>query len=472
MNTAFAGASGSLIALVILTVAACGGGSGDGGYTVGGVVTGLMGSGLVLRDNSGDDLPISTNGTFTFKTRLSSNAAYHVTVFTQPTNPVQNCLVMNARGSGTVTATNVTAVAVVCANVGRFVYVGNSLSYNVSAFAIDPITGALAPVAGSPFASAIFAGPIIVDPNGKFAYVSGGGSVSAFTIDPISGALTMVAGGPFTCPVAPSPLEPGFSVGIAVPPSGGFLYDLCSYAWQPPPFSGPIFSPDGVVALLSIEPNTGVLQAGSLFGVGAGSTSFSFDPSGTHMYVENQGDFHRNYPASTMAFPVDSTTGALGPVSLSAPGYALYLAFDPTGNFAYAAYDDGSIRAFTVDVTTGALADVTGSSLGSVFTPGYYTSVTVDPSGTFTYILSLPSHLVSVLKNDASNGAPAPVMGSPFATSGDLLSLAFDPSGKFAYGACGDGLCAYSIDSASGALHAVAGSPFVSVGAYAVAVAK
>ena len=37
-----------------------------GGYTVGGTVTGLRVSGLVLQDNGGDGLAFSSNGTFTF----------------------------------------------------------------------------------------------------------------------------------------------------------------------------------------------------------------------------------------------------------------------------------------------------------------------------------------------------------------------------------------------------------------------
>ena len=42
-------------------------------------------------------------------------------------------------------------------------------------------------------------GPVGVDPEGKFAYVAnlGSNNVSAYTIDANTGALTMVAGSPF-----------------------------------------------------------------------------------------------------------------------------------------------------------------------------------------------------------------------------------------------------------------------------------
>ena len=81
-------------------------------FTVGGTVSGLTGTGLVLRNNGGNDLPVNASGPFTFTTPILSGAAYAVTVLTQPTSPAQTCSVTN--GSGTVGAANVTNVGVVC----------------------------------------------------------------------------------------------------------------------------------------------------------------------------------------------------------------------------------------------------------------------------------------------------------------------------------------------------------------------
>jgi hypothetical protein len=83
-------------------------------YTIGGTVSGLSGSGLVLQDNGSDTLTISTNGAFTFATAVAAGSAYSVTVQTQPSNPAQTCTVTNA--SGTATA-NVTNVSVSCSTV-------------------------------------------------------------------------------------------------------------------------------------------------------------------------------------------------------------------------------------------------------------------------------------------------------------------------------------------------------------------
>jgi hypothetical protein len=75
-------------------------------YTIGGSVTGLSGTGLVLQDNGGDNYSVTANGTFTFATPVPG--AYNVTVLTQPSNPTQTCQVANGSGQATANITNVT----------------------------------------------------------------------------------------------------------------------------------------------------------------------------------------------------------------------------------------------------------------------------------------------------------------------------------------------------------------------------
>ncbi|MCG6118775.1 MAG: choice-of-anchor D domain-containing protein [Aquimonas sp.] len=81
-------------------------------YSVGGTVTGLAGSGLVLRNNGADDLAVAADGSFTFATALSDLDSYAVTVFVQPTSPNQSCTVSS--GNGTVAGSNVTNVRINC----------------------------------------------------------------------------------------------------------------------------------------------------------------------------------------------------------------------------------------------------------------------------------------------------------------------------------------------------------------------
>lgn len=82
-------------------------------YTVGGTVSGLAGSGLVLSLNGGSSLAIPADGAFTFPVTLAGGAAFEVTVATQPAGPIQTCSIAN--GSGTIEAANVTDVEVTCA---------------------------------------------------------------------------------------------------------------------------------------------------------------------------------------------------------------------------------------------------------------------------------------------------------------------------------------------------------------------
>ena len=79
--------------------------------SIGGTVTGLTGTGLVLQHVSTGENLATGNGPFTFSQLLPSGFGYSVAVGTQPSNPSQVCTVTN--GSGVANA-NVTNVAVSC----------------------------------------------------------------------------------------------------------------------------------------------------------------------------------------------------------------------------------------------------------------------------------------------------------------------------------------------------------------------
>ena len=131
-------AAGLALAAAILSSGGC-----KDKYTVGGTVSGLSGSGLVLENNSADGLTIDQNGAFVFSTRVANDEAYSVTVETQPSDPAQTCTVQN--GSGAIDKADVTHVIVVCTQAGRYAYAANQLSNNISGFTIDSSTGYLTP---------------------------------------------------------------------------------------------------------------------------------------------------------------------------------------------------------------------------------------------------------------------------------------------------------------------------------------
>lgn len=84
-------------------------------YTVGGTVSGLRGTGLVLRDRMQfTELPVDANGRFTFNRAYTIDAAYHVEVAAAPGAPVQSCQVVPQTAAGNVKG-NVDTVRVECA---------------------------------------------------------------------------------------------------------------------------------------------------------------------------------------------------------------------------------------------------------------------------------------------------------------------------------------------------------------------
>jgi uncharacterized repeat protein (TIGR03803 family) len=93
----------------------------DHAYTVGGSVTGLITSGLVLA-NGADTLTVAPNASsFTMPTAVASTSPYAVVVQTQPTNGI--CTIVN--GSGTMGSDPVTNIAVTCA---RAYTIGGTIS--------------------------------------------------------------------------------------------------------------------------------------------------------------------------------------------------------------------------------------------------------------------------------------------------------------------------------------------------------
>lgn len=129
---------------------ACGSGGGSssssaaapsGTVSIGGTVSGLTGSGLVLQSNAGDNLAIPANGSFTKATALAIGASYSVTASSQPSMPNQTCTVSNGSGTASTSITNVRGSCTTPAV--RFAYVANSGANTVSAYTVDASTGAL-----------------------------------------------------------------------------------------------------------------------------------------------------------------------------------------------------------------------------------------------------------------------------------------------------------------------------------------
>lgn len=413
-------------------------------FTIGGTVSGLSGTGLVLQDNSGDDLAVSANGVFTFKTALASGAAYAVTVKTQPSSPAQSCTV--SQGSGTASA-NVTTVKVVCAGaVAQAVYAANNGEGSLVAFTVNAATGALSSAGTVTLGAGTAPAAVSLAPNGKFAYsaYSNGTQVAGYTIAANTGALQAISGSPFATGFVQGSPYPD----IAVDPTSHFLY-LAS-------------AKDNQVVAFSIDQSTGALTKVGLFAAGNGPAGIPvFSPNGKFLYVVDQGD------STVFGFSINSGTGALTAIGAAVAAgttpntQAMWISFTPDGKYAYVSnQNENKIFGFSVDATTGAFTAVGTPQI----TDTGPRDITIDPAGKHLYVANYSGGDVSGYTINADGTLT--LIGSaatPLAAGANPIFVDIEPSGKFAYvsnAAAAGGIYAYSIDPSTGALTALTGSPF------------
>ena len=160
---------------------------------------------------------ITPDGHFFFQTL---SAAGQVAGFSVGTGGALTAL------DGGLTATDAFPRAVAIDPSGRFLYVviskpvgpGPSTSI-VEGYSIDPASGVLTTISGSPFDAGVDPVFAAVDPSGRFLFVANylANAVSVWVIDPETGGLAPVAGSPFAVTAA----SPFF---VTADPSGRYLY--------------------------------------------------------------------------------------------------------------------------------------------------------------------------------------------------------------------------------------------------------
>jgi 6-phosphogluconolactonase (cycloisomerase 2 family) len=332
----------------------------------------------------------------------------------------------------------------------KFEYVANGADNTVSAYTINSATGALSPIAGSPFPAGSEPDSVVVDPSGRFAYVANefANTISAYAINTATGALSAVSSSPFA--------SGRFPTSVTVDPSGQFAYVTNSCVSSRDCSTGTVWA-------YTINRSTGALRpvSGSPFTTGEFPVSVTVDPTGRFAYVANSNNAVGN--GSVSAYTINHSTGALSAVAgspFAAGNNAYSVAVDPSGKFVYVTNENsgvkGNISAYIINPSTGALSAMAGSPFASGNGP---ISVTVDPSGHFVYVAA---EGVSAYTINRSTGDLRAVPGSPFATGDNAYSVAVDPSGQFAYVAnqFSNSVSAFTINSSTGALRPLAGSPF------------
>ena len=447
IRNAFLPAATSFLALALT---ACGGGGGGSSstsnstsppppppatYTIGGNVSGLSGTGLVLQDNGGDNLAVSGNGPVTFKTSVSSGATYAVTVMTQPSSPTQTCTVAN--GSGTASA-NVTNVAVTCTTAAATTFT---------------IGGTVAGLSGT--------GLVLQDNGGDNLTVSANGTFTFATAVSTGGAYAVTVTTQPTVPAQRCLINAGAgnasanvtTVAVNCLTTGQFAYTANNT--------------DGTISSYAIDPTSGQLTAiGAAVNDGGARTTpaaVSLSPDGKWAFsATNQGK-------QIYAFAINRMTGALTATPNSPfnnPAFVTGhpfpdIAVDPTSKFLYlASLNDNLVVGFAINQTTGDLTQI-GTSFAAGAGAGAIPAFS--PNGKFLYVMNQTGNTVSGYSIDASSGSLTPIGAAAFPAGPNPTWISFRPDGMFAYvsntnGGNAGSISVYSVDS-TGALTAVGTGP-------------
>jgi len=339
---------------------------------------------------------------------------------------------------------------------GYSAFVVNSGANSVPAFRISTSgstkatnTGALIPLADSPLASGRFPVALVTDYATEALYIinQGDDSISAYKGDVTMSSLTAVAGSPFATGTTPSAVTLGSAVYVVNRGSNS-------------------------VSVLAVAPTSDVLSpvAGSPFATGSGPTNLAIDPWQKIAVVGNSASANVSAYLIGTGGTLMEVAGSPFAAGTSPVSASIFQVRDASGidhEYVYV-LNGGSnnISAFSVNTTTGFLAPVAGSPFATGTNP---TFLSLDPTARFLYVTNGGSSNVSGYAIDAPTGALQSLPGSPYPCGTGPRSLTFDHMGDYVYvanGGSGD-ISGYAINAVgglpdSGALTAVPGSPFSS----------
>lgn len=163
---------------------------------------------------------------------------------------------------------------------------------------------------------------------------------------------------------------------------------------------------------------------------------------------------------------IDPNSGNLTRLkSVLGPGNAVTVFADPSGKFLYASdFNTGVLWAYAIDPNTGNLTNLSGSPYSTQFA-GNGGPMAIDPSGKFIFYVPNPSGAIVTFVRNTSDGSLNLSSGLIPIDNNQPFWLLVDPSGKFLYAAdhsdpSGGEISVFAIDSTTGALTELPGSPF------------
>jgi 6-phosphogluconolactonase (cycloisomerase 2 family) len=321
---------------------------------------------------------------------------------------------------------------------GKFAYTVNypglSGFQSIGVFAIDQVTGGMAPVPGSPFSigqsTSFFIGPFAIDPLGRFLYITDEQhpDLYAFAIDHRTGGLTPVVGSPF-----PTGSE---SFAVTVHPNGRFAYAAAvGQLWE-----------------YAVNQTTGALTKIEIFPLvssegGELAVRIALDPTGHFLYAPTESDRIFAFSISSNGTLIANVLGS--PFSTGSRTQPFALAMEPTKPLVYVTLLNArGVKGYTRDNATGTLTEMAGSPfvtngeprhIVTTSGPGCVDSLNVTyAAGTlhlgFTLFSSQPTLFSSWLfaPPGGVNLWSAPIQAIPTAISADLPIPGFPSIGPVA----------------------------------------
>lgn len=333
---------------------------------------------------------------------------------------------------------------------GQFLYASDADGL-VSGFRIDQSTGALLPLPFPPAVAGSYTEGLTMDPFGRFLYAYNenpgvGANVSAYTIEAVSGKLTPIPGSPFL-----GAIEPGIP---AINPAGSFLY-------VPGYVSG-----TAELYVYSINPSNGELSeiTGSPFSLTTSVLeSLFFTPNGDFMYGTGDLNPFSNY---ICGFGLNAATGV--PTELGCDAAPYEARYESGGVVDFAGQNlfipCQGVLIYRINQKTGALTPNSsvetrsGTFGGSPALAAGTQAVKFVP--TFAYVANSGSNNISTYSIDPKTGALTAGAAAPAGTK--PVSVTVDSTGQYAYTANSgsNNVSGFSIDQSTGALSPVSGSPF------------
>jgi len=288
---------------------------------------------------------------------------------------------------------NVDPQQITTVNLGTasFLYAANDGDGSITGFSINPQTGALSVVPGSPFAAGTPNGnySLTPSPNGKFLFATDemAPNIHVFSISSQTGALSEVTGSPFAAA--------GQAQGLKVSPNGKFLVA-------------------GLRSNNALE-TFAIASTGALTPVGA------FPASGSAIAVDINCKSNRVYNVNASAPLIDayelSESGVLTPIHGSpfpsgAAGNSFGIALSASGSFLFTGDGFSSqISSFSID-PNGGLQPVLGSPFHA---SDFLSQVVPTADGRFLYAALFTDAAVDG-QNVSAAGVLSPVPGTPFHT--------------------------------------------------------